>query len=320
MGSRIKIVMYHYVRPIAGSEFPGIKGLEYELFREQVEFLDRNFQMIRIEDALEQLETKRDILPEDACLLTFDDGYLDHYRYAFPVLRERHIQGSFFVPGKTLKEKKVMDVNKIHFILAGQDIGDVLKRVFRLLKESREAGWEIPADEALFEKLAVANRLDTKEVIFVKRLLQNELPEKLRGSLTSKLFEECLHTDEEAFSQKLYMNREQLLEMKDAGMYIGPHGYRHDWLGKLKTEEMREDVDRSLQALKGLFEEDGWVMNYPYGSCNTETVEYIRGKGCKLGLVTEVRTADLSKDNPYMLPRFDTNDFPPKSRQYELLD
>jgi hypothetical protein len=32
--------------------------------------------------------------------------------------------------------------------------------------------------------------------------------------------------------------------------------------------------------------------------------------GASVGITTEVRKADLSKDNALTLPRFDTNDFP----------
>ena len=50
MSSQITIVMYHYVRPIQGSRYPGIKGLEYKLFEEQIDFLRKNYQIIRVED------------------------------------------------------------------------------------------------------------------------------------------------------------------------------------------------------------------------------------------------------------------------------
>ena len=60
MSSQITIVMYHYVRPIQGSRYPGIKGLEYKLFEEQIDFLRKNYQIIRVEDVLEQLGKKQE--------------------------------------------------------------------------------------------------------------------------------------------------------------------------------------------------------------------------------------------------------------------
>ena len=51
-------------------------------------------------------------LPEDPMLLTFDDGYIDNYTFAFPVLDELGVQGSFFIPGKTFTTYELLDVNR----------------------------------------------------------------------------------------------------------------------------------------------------------------------------------------------------------------
>jgi hypothetical protein len=58
-------------------------------------------------------------LPERALLLTFDDGYADHYQTVFPLLDRLGLQGSFFPPARAILERRVLDVNKIHFLLAG---------------------------------------------------------------------------------------------------------------------------------------------------------------------------------------------------------
>ena len=41
--SELTIVMYHYVRPIAESNFPKLKGLELKDFRNQLDYLEKNF-------------------------------------------------------------------------------------------------------------------------------------------------------------------------------------------------------------------------------------------------------------------------------------
>ena len=41
--SRLHIIMYHYVREIKNSKYPEIKGLEYKLFLEQLDFLQKEF-------------------------------------------------------------------------------------------------------------------------------------------------------------------------------------------------------------------------------------------------------------------------------------
>ena len=49
-------------------------------------------------------------------LLSFDDGYIDHYKYVVPTLVKNKIKGCFYPPINIFKGK-LLNVNKIHFIL-----------------------------------------------------------------------------------------------------------------------------------------------------------------------------------------------------------
>ena len=104
--------------------------------------------------------------------------------------------------------------------------------------------------------------------------------------------------------------------MKRNGMFIGLHGYDHYWLGKLDEQKMHEDIDKSLEVLSDVVDKDSFIMNYPYGSYNNSVLSFLREKGCKLGMTTEVRIADIDVDDRLLLPRLDCNDFPPKSDNY----
>lgn len=79
---------------------------------------------------------------------------------------------------------------------------------------------------------------------------------------------------------------------------------------------MESDISLALDALEEFVDRKQWVMNYPYGNYNKDVLAYISKKGACLGLTTEVRLADIDKDNPLELPRLDCNDFPPKSNNY----
>ena len=96
-------------------------------------------------------------------LLTFDDGYIDHFTYVFPVLKEYKMQGSFFVPGKTFTENCLLDVNKIHYLLASAPIEVLCEELYTQMNYYRKEA-EYPQNEELFLKYAVGNRFDTKEV------------------------------------------------------------------------------------------------------------------------------------------------------------
>ncbi len=309
---KLYISMYHYTRDLPHSRYPQIKGLDITLFRQQLAYFKRNFDVVRMEDVI-KASLGYSTLPERALLLTFDDGYIDNYTYAFPLLEEFGFQGSFFIPGKTFSTHQLLDVNKIHHILATSEINNLVDELLKLLDYYRGTGYDYPSNEELFSKYAVANRFDNKETIFAKRILQTVLPEKLRNRISSDLFREFVGVSEEQLAYELYMTDEQIRTMKRHGMFIGLHGYDHYWLGEIDETDMRSDIDKSLDTLDEFIDRKAWVMNYPYGSYNESVIEYIKDKGCIIGLTTEARAAEIGKDYIFALPRLDCNDFPPKS-------
>lgn len=313
--SKLNIVMYHYTRELKHSRYPEIKGLDLPLFREQIHYFKDNFNVVTMEQVIDAAEGKSE-LPKEAVLLTFDDGYVDNYTYAYSILEEVGVQGSFFIPGKTFSTHQLLDVNKIHYILASANIQKLVLDVKERMDYYRGKEYDYAPTEELFSEYAIANRFDCKETVFVKRMLQTVLPESLRTGISSDLFEKYVGVSEEKLAYELYMTEEQIRTMKRHGMFIGVHGYDHYWLGNLPQEQMQEDISKALDVMDEFIDRKHWVMNYPYGDYNQDVLYDIRSKGACLGLTTEVRMADLSRDERLKLPRFDCNDFPPKSENY----
>jgi peptidoglycan/xylan/chitin deacetylase (PgdA/CDA1 family) len=304
----LTIVMYHYVRPIAESKFPDIKGLELDGFIRQLDYLEDNFTIVSVEDILDSV-LKNKLLPSDACWLTFDDGYKDHFKYVLPELKKRQLQGAFFPPAFPVLKDKVLDVNAIHHILAKcSDISALRMSLDKLCLEASITDAEL---EVFWKKYAVANRFDDDVTIYIKRMLQHVLPERTRNIITQKLFEEYVGIPIEDFSHELYMSVSEVCKLVSEGMYVGSHGSKHYWLDRMSEKEQRVDIEDSLKFLEevGAPSKD-WVMCYPFGSYNSETLSVLHDLGAKIGVTTEVRKANLAKDNPLILPRLDTNDYP----------
>lgn len=310
MAKQCSIIMYHYVRELPYTRYPEIKGLKTSLFREQLLYIQKHYTFVSHRDLISAAYEGKE-LPDNAVWLTFDDAYSDHYVNVFPILDEMGIEGAFFPPVKAIVNHEVLDVNKIHFILASvRDLTSLLADIRQLLDTYREE-YRLQSYDYYWQKLAKANRFDPAEVIFVKRLLQVELNEECRRKMTDNLFRKYVTDDEVAFSRELYMNQDQMKCMVRHGMCIGSHGYDHYWLDSLSTERQAEEVDESMKFLKEIgVDMKAWIMCYPYGAHNESLVNILKERGCKLGLTTDVRAADLANDNPYLLPRLDTNDFP----------
>ncbi len=315
MGGKLTVVMYHYVRDLQNSRYPGIKGCDVRCFREQIGYIKRHYIPVTIEQVIDAFKEHMD-LPEHAILLTFDDAYSDHFTYAFPILEHEHIQGVFFPPVKAVTEHTVLDVNKVHFILAATP-SDRMPQLLLELKhmiEDKKDEYGLEPFDIYYGRLAVANRFDSKEVIFVKRLLQVALPEALRKKMTTVLFEKAVGMDEAMFSRELYMSIDQIKCMVDCGMHIGSHGYDHYWLSSLSKEKQEFEIAKSIDFIKMIGgDTDNWTIGYPYGDYNDDTIALLKQHGCKMGFTTRVAVADLSNQDPdalLKLPRLDVNDLP----------
>ena len=310
----LTIVMYHYVRPVAKSSYPLIKGLELDSFKTQLNYLEKNYKIITMESVINFIKNEKKI-PSNSCLLTFDDGYKDHYLNVYPELLKRKIQGSFFPSAKPILEKMILDVNKIHFILAKQPKTQIIIEDIRDLinKEIKIDQVKLLSFDEYWNKHASANFLDTKEVVFIKRLLQFVLPINIRNKFCNFLFGRYVSKNQEEFSLELYMSENELSEMRNSNMYIGCHGYDHFWLNTISKEKQLNDIEKSLQFLKRIgASTDNWVMNYPFGMYNSDTIDILKKKNCCIGLTTKSAIADLKKDKLLELPRVDTNIFEKK--------
>jgi peptidoglycan/xylan/chitin deacetylase (PgdA/CDA1 family) len=308
-------VMYHYVRDFAHSRYRGLKGITTDEFRAQLTWLRQRYRIIGHEDLLE-IRAKNGQVPEDAAVLTFDDGYSEHFHTVFPMLHAGGIPALFFPPAQAILERRLLDVNKIHVLLSELSDSSVLIMALEsALRQSRQDGlWTF---EEYWQTYAQPSRFDTASVIFLKRMLQHALPNPFRSGILNELFESYIGEDETTVANEFYMTVDQLKMMVRCSMYVGSHGYAHQWLDTLSALEQAREVDLSLEFLSTLgVPERDWVMCYPYGATNDNLVSYLKRRGCAFGLTTQVgQAADIQSD-PYRLPRMDTNDFP---RSVEVL-
>jgi len=132
---KLSIIMYHYVRELHYSRYPEIKGLETDHFREQITYIKKHYNVISGANLLAAAEADAlRNLPPRALLLTFDDGYVDHFTQVFPVLHREELSGCFFPSAKSILENQVLDVNKIHFVLARvPDKQAIVDYIFQML-------------------------------------------------------------------------------------------------------------------------------------------------------------------------------------------
>lgn len=306
--NNLTIVMYHYVRPIKDSNYPNIKGLELDGFKRQLDYLSTNFSIITAEQLLKYSQGSCN-LPSNPCYLTFDDGYKDHLKYVLPELLTRKIQGSFFPPADAVEKRKMLDVNSIHYILASTD--DYTKLAKELNSYCLEYGLTQKEVDVLYKKWGISNRYDPPTVVYIKEMLQHALSNEIRESIISRLFEKYVQKNQIDFADDLYISIADAKELINNGMYVGSHGCEHIWLDKVSKHKQQKEIKASLNFLKKVGAPiENWIMCYPYGGYNNETLNILKDYKCSIGLTTKVGHAKLSQSNMLELNRFDTNDFP----------
>jgi peptidoglycan/xylan/chitin deacetylase (PgdA/CDA1 family) len=311
VSNKVSIIMYHYVRDLSLSGFPLIKGRELRDFITQLEYIKSNYTLIGMHDLANSVRYGS-TLPPNAALLTFDDGYLDHFVNVFPLLFDAGLSGAFFPPVGAIERGELLDVNRIHFILAAEQNHDKIADLLddEVQSYGRELG--LKSSHEYRKEWAKGNRFDPATTIYIKRMLQRVLPQTIRNRIAIDLFRRFVSVDEASFASSLYCSKSQLKMMQSSGMYIGSHGDEHVWLDSVDEVKQLQEVDVSLSFLRSIGSpvDDYWVMCYPYGAWNESLLGIIKRRLCTIGLTTEVDIAQIGNHDSLKLPRLDTNDIP----------
>lgn len=306
----LTIVTYHYVRDLAASAFPQLAACDAARFERQLDHIASQHNVVGQDAVLAALDGGKP-LPQDPCLLTFDDGYRDHARICAPALARRGWSGIFFPAASASGERRLLEVNKIQFVLAANDDRAALRQeLIALIEEHRDE--QTPTVAELDAAWRKPGRWDDADTVFVKRVLQQGLQPGLRDLLADILFRRHVSQDEAGFADDLYLDRCDMEAMSQAGMAFGSHGSRHVRLPLLDDETLADDLDRSLVFLRenGIDLTGGWSLCYPHGAQDARVRAAAATRGCVLGVTIEPRVATIGVDDRLALPRLDTNDVP----------
>lgn len=286
----LRILAYH--RVLESADPPGF-DFDIELisatardFREQMAMVRRRFHPMRFDEVLSYVDAGRR-LPSRAVLITFDDGYDDNYRIAYPILRELDLSAMFFVSTGHIDSGLPYAYDwLVHMIST--------TRAQALQAPELDQEWPLP--DSLAERRALAN-------VVLNRL--KSLPASEQAALIGRLEAEwgmprAPHPDGSP------MNWDQLREMRLGGMEVGSHGVNHCMLAKLPVEAMRHEVEASKHTLERELDAPAQFLSYPVGGTDAfdETVvEAVRDAGYRLACSYLSGTAQVRPDTAYALPR-----------------
>jgi peptidoglycan/xylan/chitin deacetylase (PgdA/CDA1 family) len=301
------VVRYHFVRPIAAGAYPRLKGLEPERFAQQLDYIASRYAPVAPSAVVDAALTGC-ALPDRAALLTFDDGYTDHVRYVAPELRARQMVGLFFPVAQSLLDRRVLDVNKIQFVLASADVANIVAEIDECIDDARDR-FDLDTAAGYRAVWWKPSQFDPPDIVFVKRMLQAGLPLELRTEIVNRLFAQYVTHDEMSFARELYFSVDDARALLDQGMAIGAHGDRHLRLPTLSREGQEREIDGALRILDALgVPRRRYCYCYANGERNAHSEEILTARACAIAFTTRPEVAVITAANRLALPRLDTND------------
>ena len=240
---------------------PAIISATGEEFNEQVSYLKRKHSLVTLEEALAFVDgTEKDNSKRCRVLITFDDGYLDNYRIAFPILKSHGAQGVFFLCSNIVGSGYVPWWDQIAYLVKSGS-----RKKFSL---SFPQALDVDIEKnGLTESLRkILDLYKTPENIDLDRFVR-ELKEAVGGK--------DLPAD-----MRRFLTWDEAREMLAGGMAIGAHTHTHPMLSKLSEDEQRRELMLSRDIIGEKLGIKVDSLAYPFGSPTafTRKTEQIAGE------------------------------------------
>jgi glycosyltransferase involved in cell wall biosynthesis/peptidoglycan/xylan/chitin deacetylase (PgdA/CDA1 family) len=245
--SGVKILAYHRV---TDSPFvlPGMR-IRVANFEKQMRYLSEKHTPLALERALEMIE-RREPLPANSVVITFDDGYRDNFQNAFPILMKYRIPATVFLSVKAIDEGAMLWFDEILEAFRRTVKKEIDLRDYTLGTLSlRTAAARISAAHAV---VSFAKKFMLKERdVFVRNIL-----EKLNVSRT------------ELQNVRIMVSWDEVVKMHEAGVSFGNHGMSHSILSRLTKKELKYEIGKAKEVIRCKTGLDTKLFAYPNGNAN----------------------------------------------------
>jgi peptidoglycan/xylan/chitin deacetylase (PgdA/CDA1 family) len=227
----------------------------------QIDYLKRRYRVLTLQEALALTAGAK--LTEPAVLITFDDGYIDNYQVAFPVLRRHGAQAVFFLPTAFIGAERI-------------PWWDVIAYVVKRSKTTR-ISLSYPENK-IFDLERDGER---RTIMLILRLYKQPAMQD-HDRFLEDLERACESSRPRADAQRCFLNWDEAREMTRHGMAFGSHTHSHELLSKLSAERQQDELARSREIIERELRVNIDTLAYPVGARHTftpTTVEMARKTG-----------------------------------------
>ena len=303
----LTVMMYHYIhdRGDEAEAGTGIPGMPVMAFEAQLDDLAKRHTFVSWPVVRMAVQDQKP-LPDSACLLTFDDGVLDHYFNAFRILRDRNISGLFFVMDRFENEGLTLP-HKIHFLLAKLGISKLREVLWENLHSSQRD--QLSEAEKKYSPKYPPLSLDN-QINVLKSVLQRDLSKEV-DSVLGNLFVRYIGSQRDT-ARHYYLNSDQIQEMAAGGMHFGGHSHTHPWFDWIDAEARAIEIKASAERMQRI-EPGPWAFAYPYGSISEDSPSLLQQHGFGAAFTTQTQ---LRHSDPFFIGRLDGEETAPIGQDY----
>ena len=271
----IQILGYHRVNDDPG---PYLPATPRAVFATQMEYLASRYTVLTLDSAVDSL--RRNDVPDNALVITFDDGYRDNYLYAFPILQGLSIPATIFLATAATGSRSVLWHD----------------RVFAAFRRTEASGLDGFAGTSTRYSLNTwTERLAAQtEVLKFLRSLDDES----RSFWIEDLLKELRVVDTPDASN-LMLTWPDVQDMHRAGISFGSHTVNHPILAHLPHAKARAEINASKSAIEERLGTRVTAFAYPGGKSadfNEDVKRIVRDAGYGCALTAIPGTNDASRD------------------------
>jgi peptidoglycan/xylan/chitin deacetylase (PgdA/CDA1 family) len=276
----LRVLTYHRIdEPRADPEpCPSLLSATPADFALQMDYLSEHYQIVSVERVLDTVRGGAP-LPPRALLLTFDDAYRDFAEHAWPVLRERGLPATLFVPtAYPDAPERAFWWDRIH-----QALG-------------RSRAQSVDCDGRV---LPLRNRTDRSAAYVALREEIKRLPHDVAMGFVDAV---CAELGAEA-SPNLVLSWNELRGLAREGVTLGAHTQTHPLLHRLPSDRVRSEAVGSLEDLRREIGKALPIFAYPSGGFDALAVAELARAGFELAFTTRRGINDLGRLQPLLLRR-----------------
>jgi peptidoglycan/xylan/chitin deacetylase (PgdA/CDA1 family) len=287
-----KVVILTYHRILAEKDLaqnyvqPGMYVYS-NVFEMHVRILKKHFQILTLQELIELWKSNNCNKEKRYCVITFDDGWVDNYRNAFPLLRKYDVPATIFLPSQLIGSDTLPWPDKLVSLLwryYRTDSG--LDQHVSALKKYQ---WLLSGQGTSIEEMI--ERLIEK----VKQMPYSEIDtiiNDLQGELGIPAHEE-----------RALLNWEEIEEMSRYGISFGSHSCTHKVLTMLSSEEVKREITESHSMLGSKRINYVPIFCYPNGNYNRHIAEQLKVTGYQAAVSTDFGLESSVPDNLFALRR-----------------